>query len=524
MSPGDVLVARFRIDGPPLGQGRSGVVWPAEELGTGRRVAVKVLHEALASDPAALSRLQAEAGVAARLRSPRIVPVVGVFSDGGRWLLVSERVEGRCLEEMLAVALAPEAVVALGVELAAALEHAHAAGVFHGDVRPGNVLVGTGGARLFDFAAAAAPDAVRPGETAPEVQAGAKPTARSDLYGLGIVLFAALAGRPAFDGPTPWARLGAQQQAPALPPGPHGLAALVGRLLDPDPSRRPATATEVRLALEQLRRDPERSVMKARRAFFAPVRLGGAWLVHGTDPATGLPALVRADLTARKARDLSERLRAEGWDVRAAREGLGGWDALWIVAFAVAGGAMVPVIGHPLGAMLGAWALSSRCEPQRRALPPVVATVPPLRLQPGTEHLVVAGGLLILTALLLQLSAWAALLPAVLACALLVAAARLKPRDVEADAARARIDTALEEVRRSISGTSGDEELALLGELGAIERERATAPADEVLARAESLSGRARARAVPPEGAAQRATEALRRTHAELTREGPPRA
>ena len=93
-----LLAGRFAVDGAPIGSGATGVVWPATDLATGRAVVVQVLHPQLEGDPAAMARLQAAAAVAGRLSHPHVVEVLGVWSDHGRWLLASERVDALALQ------------------------------------------------------------------------------------------------------------------------------------------------------------------------------------------------------------------------------------------------------------------------------------------------------------------------------------------------------------------------------------------------------------------------------------------
>src|SRR5690606_31121364 len=170
---------------------------------------------------------------------------------------------------------------------------------------------------------------VRPGQTAPEVQAGAPPGRPADLYGLGVVLYRALTGELPFRADTPFAASAAQERGSATPEGPAGVAQLVGELLHPDPLRRPSDAAAVLGALRALRRDPARRARPARR-WVAPIRPSRAWVVHGVDPSTGGRAFVRGQLGHGQARRLVDRLRDEGWEVRAAREALGWRDLAWV--------------------------------------------------------------------------------------------------------------------------------------------------------------------------------------------------
>lgn len=525
-APGTLLAGRFRLDGTALGEGRMGTVVAAVDEATGRRVAVKLLHDHVAADRHAVERLEVESRALTTLRHPHAVEVIGLWADEGRWLLVSERVDGISLETAASTAMSASAVIALGLQLASALEAAHAAGIVHGDVRPGNVLVGPRGAFLYDFGSRVAdPEPIRAGETAPELHAGAAPSVRSDLYGLGLVLYRGLAGAPAFAPGRPWAAIGAQQQRAPAPPGPRGLCDLVVALLDPDPAGRPADAVAVRRVLARLADRPDAGLRFTRA--FAPLRLGGAWLVHGIDPATGGPAVIRADLRAARARQLVERLRGEGWEVRATRVGLGRGDLAWIALAALVGWFAIPFVGGPLGAVAAAYLLSQRCHPGiREALPPARAALPPVELARGSEYAVSAGLLMMLGALLLWLWPAAAAVPLGLCAVVLVAAIRAAPRDVAEDAGRARVETAIASVRRALGASALplDDGLALQGELEAIERDwrGGSASTDDALSRSEDLSRRIAARPDHAEPVTRRTVDALRRAHAELDGGTPP--
>src|SRR5690606_27715508 len=154
---------------------------------TGREVVLRPLHDHLLGDPAAVARMRALAGAAGRVAHPRVVAVRGLWAEKGRPFLVADRVDGVPLDRVDGP-LAPDAVVALGHQVCEALVAAHAADLVHGDLRPGHVLVGDRGAFVIDFAPDLLPP-VRPGQTAPEVQAGAPPGKAADLYGLGVVLY-----------------------------------------------------------------------------------------------------------------------------------------------------------------------------------------------------------------------------------------------------------------------------------------------------------------------------------------------
>jgi eukaryotic-like serine/threonine-protein kinase len=498
---GTCLAGRFVIDGAPLGAGASGVVYPATDRATGRAVAAKVLH---ANDDESLARLQDEAAIAGRLRHPNVVEVVGLWSDRGdeagpgaprRWFLVSDRVRGMSLDEVGPVP--PEAVVALGLELVDGLQAAEKLGLVHGDVRPGNVLVGPSGAALFDFGVGGGATQLRPGETAPERLDGGPPSPAGDVYGLGVVMYRSLCGGLPFEGDTPWAVMGAQRTVPEVA-GPRGLSALIRRMLHPDPVERPDLQM-VRSALLRLRTRPDRRLRMPRP--LPPIRPGRPWVVHGIDPVTGGPALVRAGLSKRQARSLLARLRAEGWQVRGVREAFAWRDLLWIAAFTILGAVVLPVVGaFPAAWFATRWRAEGIRPRVARALPAVQAHVPPRVMSSGSETAVVVGLLLLATAVSLLWWPPAALVPAALVVALMASSVRPPQASPEVIARQGNVQAALARLRAMLesseaptpaSPTESDLALGLAGEVDALESEwRGGLDAERVLIRVDDLVAR----------------------------------
>lgn len=524
----EVYAGRFRVVGPPLGEGASGVVHPAVDLHTGRDVAVKVLHEHLVRDEAALVRLDAEVGVAGRLSHPRVVGVLGLWQHEGRPIVVTERVEGTSLDR-LDGPLPPEAVVALGLQLSEALAIAHHAGLVHGDVRPGNVLVGPGGASLFDFGVQGilAKDpgrtGVRPGETAPEVSAGAPPGVASDLYGLGVVLYRGMTGTTPWSEVPPFAALGSQQRcAPRPPEGPRGLRELVTALLDPDPARRPDDAAAVASALRRVQRRPHRRARPAGR-WVAPIHPFSAWVVHGTDPATGGHAIVRARLGHGAARQLVARLRAEGWDVAVSKGALSAGDLLWVAALAVLGGGCVPLLGAIGGAVLGLrWRTARSRYRLLEVLPMATAPLPPRPAPGGSEVAVAIGALMWVAAWTLWFEPSLTVVPVALMAVVWGAAGRWRATTEEEVALRARVSTTLADARATVEGRAHGVEhaLALHGAIDALEREVTQSGSVDraVLTRAEALRAGAGAAPRRSEVSTAPTLEALRRSGTTLDR------
>jgi serine/threonine protein kinase len=231
---------RYRLEGL-LGAGGMASVWLARDERLGRRVAVKVISDALAVDDAYVARFEREARVAAPLLHRNLVKVFDYDADWERPLLVMEYVEGGSLADRMADETARDFdVVRLASDLLAALEHIHAAGIVHRDVKPANVLFAPDGrALLTDFGIAHPDDATRLTRTgqlvgtlrylAPELADGHAASPRSDLYSCGVLLRECAGGS-----------------------APPELAEVIEELTQAEPGRRPASAGA---ALARLRRD-----------------------------------------------------------------------------------------------------------------------------------------------------------------------------------------------------------------------------------------------------------------------------
>ena len=211
-------LAGYRI-GAVLGRGGMGVVYLAEDLGLGRKVATKLLAPHLAGDAAFRERYLRESQLAASLDHPNIVPVYEAGEADGRLFIAMRYVQGPSLAQRLAEGpLDPRETVALLAQVASALDAAHARGLVHRDVKPSNILIapaeapdGSDHAYLADFGLARRLDesATVSGSSrslgtvayvAPEGIADGPIDGRADVYSLGCVLFECLAGEPPFRG------------------------------------------------------------------------------------------------------------------------------------------------------------------------------------------------------------------------------------------------------------------------------------------------------------------------------------
>ncbi len=257
------------VDEGPLGQGGMGVVHVATQVALGRKVAVKTLHEHR-REQADVEALLAEAWIAGTLEHPNIVPVHDLWLDQqGLPVLVMKRVEGTTWSMLLRDPTAMEAHapgrppleghLRIVMQVCNALHFAHQRGVVHRDVKPDNVMVGAfGEVCLLDWGVATAPGpathlAGTPVYLAPEMLGnGGELSARTDVYLLGATLHEVLSGRAPHEG-TSLEDFVASVTASnvSLPDdAPAELAALVRRCMAVDPAHRPASALEVRTALE----------------------------------------------------------------------------------------------------------------------------------------------------------------------------------------------------------------------------------------------------------------------------------
>jgi serine/threonine-protein kinase len=259
----DVLLGeRYRLV-RMIGLGGMGTVWEAEDEILGRPVAVKVLSESLAAGERAVRRFEREAEASARLSGPHIAAVYDFGRSEGRPYIVLELVRGETLADRLTREgpLPPQEAARIATQVAEALEEAHAAGIVHRDVKPGNLmLTPAGDVKVMDFGIAAAAWAVRittsglvlgtPSYLAPEQAKGEKTTPASDVYALGAVLYEMVAGRPPFVAESPVAvALAHVREDPApldqVAEGvPSNLAAASMAALAKDPAERPPSAAD----------------------------------------------------------------------------------------------------------------------------------------------------------------------------------------------------------------------------------------------------------------------------------------
>jgi len=270
-------VSHYRITGK-LGSGGMGIVYEAEDVRLPRKVALKFLPEESADDPDAERRFQREADTIAQLNHPNICTIYEIDRFEGRAFIAMECVDGVNLKTYMARhELATSAIVEISLQISAALGSAHAKGIVHRDIKPGNIVVSdTASVKVLDFGLARRFATTETGELGPDgstipgrpmgtanymaperiLQLPLDP--RSDLFSLGVVIYEMATGRLPFAAASPSETVSNVLEKDPVPlttlapQHPKGLETIVTRLLAKKAGDRYRSAHELSMALSSI--------------------------------------------------------------------------------------------------------------------------------------------------------------------------------------------------------------------------------------------------------------------------------
>jgi predicted Ser/Thr protein kinase len=262
--PGRLIAGRYRIIAL-LGKGGMGEVYRADDLTLGQAVALKFLPDAAASDEGLIERFRNEVRIARRVSHPNVCRVYDVGDVEGQTFFTMEYVDGEDLASLLRRIgrLPQDKAIEIARQICAGLAAAHAKGVLHRDLKPANIMLdGRGQVVITDFGLAGVADNIRgneirsgtPAYMSPEQLEGREVSIRSDLYGLGLVLYEIFTGKRAFEDKKVGPLQSRRDHTPSRPSSvvkdlDPAVEKVILRCLETEPSARPANALAVAAAL-----------------------------------------------------------------------------------------------------------------------------------------------------------------------------------------------------------------------------------------------------------------------------------